>query len=240
MIRIGTAGWAIPRTVADRFPADGSGLQRYAGRFTCVEINSTFYRSHRPGTLRRWVETTPETFRFAVKTPKAITHDARLADPGERLDRFFGEIAELGAKLGPVLVQLPPSLQFDAAVAGAFFDDLRRRFDGPVACEPRHATWFELAADTALAERRIARVAADPACVPDAATPGGWPGLIYFRLHGSPHMYRSAYEADVLQGAADQLAGAVSEAWCVFDNTTLGAAAADALTLTSLLADRGA
>jgi uncharacterized protein YecE (DUF72 family) len=71
LIRIGTAGWAIPRQCAEHFPRDGSGLERYAARFTAVEINSTFHRSHKPHTFARWAEAVPEGFRFAVKMPNA-------------------------------------------------------------------------------------------------------------------------------------------------------------------------
>ena len=111
MIRIGTAGWTIPRRHAEHFPADGSGLERYASRFNAAEINSTFYRSHRPQTYARWTAAVPEDFRFAVKMPKAITHERRLIDVTDLLNRFAEEISLLGPKLGPVLIQLPPQFQ---------------------------------------------------------------------------------------------------------------------------------
>jgi uncharacterized protein YecE (DUF72 family) len=231
-IRIGTAGWAIPRAVADRFPAQGSGLQRYAARFSCAEINSTFYRPHRPATWARWAETTPEGFRFAAKLPKAITHEARLVDCESALAVFVAEVRQLGEKLGPLLVQLPPSLAFDPAVAGAFLAELRRLFAGPVACEPRHASWFEAEADRLLVAHEVARVAADPARTPAAGEPGGWPGFAYWRLHGSPQMYWSSYDDPTLRALAQALKDSqAAEAWCVFDNTTSGAAAANALDL---------
>jgi uncharacterized protein YecE (DUF72 family) len=234
-LRIATAGWSIPAKVADRFPADGSGLQRYSARFTGVEINSTFYRSHRRSTFERWAETTPDGFRFSVKAPKTITHERRLVACESLLDAFLEEVGALGGKLGPVLVQLPPSLKFDAAVAEAFLAALRERWEGSVALEPRHASWFEADAEALLVRRRIARVAADPAKAPGAAEPGGWPGLLYWRLHGSPRMYWSAYESDVLETLAARLIVRPSHAWCVFDNTTSGAAAEDALKLQDLV-----
>jgi uncharacterized protein YecE (DUF72 family) len=236
LIRIGTAGWAVPRAVAAAFPAEGSGLQRYAARFACAEINTTFYRPHQPKTFARWAETTPPGFRFAVKLPKAISHDARLAGPLDALDAFLEQVACLGDKLGPLLVQLPPGLPFDPEVAARFTDALRERFDGPVAWEPRHPSWFEPEPDALLRAHRIARVAADPAKVPAAAVPGGWPGLAYWRWHGSPRMYWSSYEPEVLDALADRLkASPAAEAWCVFDNTTSGAAAANALSLAERL-----
>ena len=235
-IRIGTAGWTVPRAVAEHFAREGSGLQRYAARFTAAEINSSFYRPHRPQTYARWAETTPEGFRFAVKLPKAITHEARLVDAGERLAAFRAEVSTLGDKLGPLLVQLPPNLAFDAIVATRFLTDLRALWPEAIACEPRHVSWFETAADALLAAHRVARVAADPARHPLAGKPGGWPELAYWRLHGSPQVYRSSYDGTFLDRLADELrAGPAAETWCIFDNTTLGAAAVNALTVQNLL-----
>lgn len=235
-IRIGTAGWAIPRPVAEAFPAAGSGLQRYAARFDAAEINSTFYRPHRPATLERWRDTTPSAFRFAIKAPRAVTHEAKLVGCEEALRRFVHEVRLLGDKLGPLLVQLPPSLAFHPVTAADFFAHLRDVWDGPAVCEPRHPSWFEPAADALLREARIARAAADPARRPLAGEPGGWPGLAYWRLHGSPHMYRSAYGEAALQALAARIRGnEAAERWCIFDNTTLGAAAANALSLRARL-----
>src|SRR5690349_2461308 len=112
-IKIGTAGWSIPRVTAAELPSAGSGLQRYAARFNCTEINSSFYRPHQPKTYARWATTTPAGFRFALKLPKAITHEARLVEVGDRLAAFREEASGLGDKLGPLLVQLPPSLAFE-------------------------------------------------------------------------------------------------------------------------------
>ncbi|MET0294642.1 MAG: DUF72 domain-containing protein [Phenylobacterium sp.] len=231
-VRIATAGWAIPRAVAQAFPAAGSGLERYAARFDAVEINSTFYRPHRPATYERWRQATPPGFRFAVKLPRAITHDARLVGAEAALAAFAAEAAQLQDKLGPLLVQLPPSLAFEPAPHAAFFDALRRAWPGPVACEPRHPSWFEPAPDALLRDHQVARAAADPARHPAAARPGGWPGLAYWRLHGSPRMYYSAYGEAFLSALAEDLcANPARELWCVFDNTTSGAAAANALSL---------
>jgi uncharacterized protein YecE (DUF72 family) len=230
---IGCAGWSLPRADQPRFPAEGTHLERYAARFSAVEINSSFYHPHRPSTYVRWAESVPADFLFSVKIPRAITHTARLVDADEPLDRFLGETAALGPKLGCLLVQLPPSLRFDDAVAGAFFEGLRARHAGPVACEPRHATWFGAPADALLAEWRISRVAADPARVAAAGEPGGWPGVVYHRLHGSPRMYYSEYSPAYLDDLAASITAARREAvvWCIFDNTASGAATPNALGL---------
>jgi uncharacterized protein YecE (DUF72 family) len=235
-IHVGTAGWAIPRAVAEAFPPAGLGLQRYAARFDVVEINSTFYRPHRPSTFARWAETTPDDFRFALKTPRAVTHEAKLAGGEAELQGFLADGRLLGAKFAVVLVQLPPSLAFDAEVAARFFARLRTSApDLELACEPRHASWFEAEPDEMLAQFRIARVAADPARHPKAGEPGGWRGFAYHRLHGSPRMYYSSYADGRLEPLAGRLRAGASEAWCIFDNTTSGAAAADALRLAQLV-----
>lgn len=231
-VRVGTAGWSIPKEVGAAFPAEGSHLERYARVFDAVEINSSFYRPHRVSTYERWAASVPDTFRFAVKVPKVITHECRLRETGEHLDRFLLEVSRLGRSLGPLLVQLPPSLPFQAGTADTFLEDLRGRVGGLIACEPRHSSWLTLEVDALLDELRIGRVAADPAAVPDASRPGGWRGLTYYRLHGSPRAYYSAYSEDDIQTAMAQLtrrAGEGSECWCIFDNTAAGAATSNAL-----------
>lgn len=237
-VRIGCAGWAIRREHSPRFADVGTHLQRYATLFNCVEINSSFYRPHRLSTYERWAASVPDDFRFAVKLPKAITHTARLIEVRSALEQFLAETAGLGQKRGPILVQLPPSFGFDVATAESFFTELRTRFDGEVAFEPRHETWFSEAVESLLREHRIARVAADPARVPSAALPGGYDRLAYYRLHGSPRVYYSAYSPEALTEIArtiEQKAANGTSTWCVFDNTALGFATTDALIVKSHL-----
>jgi uncharacterized protein YecE (DUF72 family) len=217
--------------VRPRFPPGPSLLYRYAAALPAVEINSSFYRPHTPATYARWAASVPDGFRFAVKLPRAVTHEARLVGTEELIGRFLGEVRGLGDRLGVLLVQLPPSLAFDRQPVAAFFDDLKGRHGGLVACEPRHPSWFGDEADDLLRTLRVARVAADPAVVPRAALPGGWPGLGYWRLHGSPQMYYSSYPPAELDRVAGALAGVPGEAWCIFDNTAAGAAAGQALDL---------
>jgi uncharacterized protein YecE (DUF72 family) len=238
-VRVGTAGWSLPKELAAHFPGEGTHLERYGERLRAVEINSSFYRPHRPSTYERWAESVPEGFRFAVKVPREVTHQRRLADCREPLERFLGEVASLGGKLGPLLVQLPPSLAYDRALVEPFLVLLRERHGGGVVFEPRHRTWFAPEAEKLLVAHRVARVAADPAVVPAAAEPGGWPGLVYYRWHGSPRVYYSPYPPDAIAGLADEVgarAAAGAEVWCILDNTAAGAATANALELTELLA----
>jgi uncharacterized protein YecE (DUF72 family) len=237
-LRVGTAGWGLPRVWRGEFPADGSYLERYAARFQAVEINSSFYRQHRRSVYERWAAAVPPDFRFAVKVPRAVTHDQSLVAADVLLEVFLEEAAGLGSRLGPLLVQLPPSLALDEEHAEEFFDTLRQLHSGLVACEPRHESWFGTKADELLRRHRVARVAADPARVPAAAEPGGDPGLVYFRLHGSPRIYWSDYEPERIAALAERLRHAATagvDRWCIFDNTTLGAATGNALALAKLL-----
>ena len=235
MVRIGTAGWEIGADVRARFPAAGSRLERYAARFPCVEINSSFYRPHRPSTYARWAASVPETFRFALKVPRTITHERRLVGAEDALDAFLAETSALGDRRGVLLVQLPPSLAFDADVVAAFLEAVRARYAAPLACEPRNATWFDGNADALLARYDVARVGADPAVAAHAAEPGGWDGFAYRRLHGSPRTYYSEYDDAALRAVAARLRASRCPSWCIFDNTASGAATANALDLASLV-----
>jgi uncharacterized protein YecE (DUF72 family) len=240
-VYIGCAGWSLPREAQAHFPAEGTHLVRYAARLPAAEINTSFYRPHRPATYARWATSVPPGFRFSVKVPRAITHERRLSDAEPLLDTFLGEVAALGPALGCLLVQLPPSLAFDPAVADAFFAALRARHPGPAVVEPRHASWFGPEPDALLVARRVGRVAADPARVPAAAAPGGWPGTVYYRLHGSPRVYYSAYDAAYLDALAARLRAearvpGAPPPWCVFDNTASGAGTANALDLLARMA----
>jgi uncharacterized protein YecE (DUF72 family) len=234
---VGTAGWTIPRDVADRFAGPGSALVRYATRLGAAEINSTFWRRHKAETFARWRSSVPRWFRFAVKLPRAITHEAELVGARPLLVEFFDDVSGLGDRLGPILIQLPPSLAFQSRRVASFLRTLRGIHDGPVVCEPRHPTWFAPGADALLAAHQVARVAADPPRVPGADRPGGAASMAYFRLHGSPVIYRSPYTDARLGPLAEQIGAlaAHTPVWCIFDNTASGAAATDALTLTSLL-----
>jgi uncharacterized protein YecE (DUF72 family) len=237
-LRIGTAGWSIPLREAEAFPSEGAALERYAARFGCAEINSSFHRSHRPATWQRWAASVPEDFLFSAKLSKEITHKRKLVDCGELLEAAIAEMCTLGPKLHVVLVQLPPSLAFDPALADAFFSALRIHWSGRLACEPRHASWFDTEADTLLTRFEAARVAADPAQVPQAAVPGGWRDFSYWRLHGSPVPYRSSYDDGRIVTYAAAMAAEREEGrevWAIFDNTASGAATGDALKLQSLL-----
>lgn len=234
-MRIGTAGWSIPRALAGRFGHDGTHLQRYSHVLTCAEINSSFHRPHSVKTYAKWADATPDGFMFSVKLPRAVTHDLELKRARKPLEEFLRQSSGLREKRGP-LVQLPPSFACDRRTARAFFTLLRARHRGPVVLEPRHPTWFSATIDAMLAGFEIARAGAHPAPVPGAERPGGWPGLVYYRLHGAPRKYWSPYSAGELVAIGDALRAAGDvPAWCIFDNTASGAAPANALELAALI-----
>ncbi|GHA70455.1 hypothetical protein GCM10007067_03260 [Lysobacter bugurensis] len=236
-IRIGCAGWSIASAHAALFGEGDSMLARYATRFDTVEINSSFYRPHRRQTYERWAATVPEDFRFSAKLPRAITHEARLIGADDVLDRFLDEVSGLGDRLGGVLVQLPPSLAFDARIVENFFERLRVRTDVALACEPRHRSWFVPELDALWERFDVARVAADPARVEGAGEVAGHGGWHYWRWHGSPKIYYSAYDDAALRTLADDLlvrARPGREAWCILDNTAAGHATSDAATMQAL------
>jgi uncharacterized protein YecE (DUF72 family) len=230
--RVGVAGWSIPASSAALFPATGSHLERYAAVFNAVEINSSFYREHRVATWDRWGRTVPAEFRFSAKIPRDITHARRLIECEPLIERFVAGPAALGVRAGPLLLQMPPRLAFDAGVVTRFLDTFRRHWAGPLVAEPRHASWFDGEGDALLARFGVGRVAADPAVVPAAAEPGGSAEVVYWRLHGSPRVYYSAYPPAFLADAGARLAvtaRSAREVWCILDNTAQGAAAPNAL-----------
>jgi uncharacterized protein YecE (DUF72 family) len=231
---VGCAGWSLASKDALSFPGEGTHLERYAKVFPCVEINSSFYRSHQEKTYLRWAASVPEPFRFSVKMPRTITHELRLRKSEKPLLGFLTEVSGLGAKLGCILIQLPPSLALDVRTARSFFSLLRKHTQLPVACEPRHATWFTPKGAALMSEAGVSCVWAHPSPVDGIEPPDGDPGLLYIRLHGAPQVYYSSYDDEFIQGVALRMRTARENgaiAWCIFDNTARGEAVPNALTL---------
>jgi len=151
-VLIGTSGWSYPHWLDGAFyppgVRGGACLPYYAGRFDTVEINSTYYRLPRPQFAARWAEVTPGGFRFAVKMWGQVTHRRRLRDVDEQLEVFFAACAPLGAKFGPLLVQLPPSFGRDLDRLEAFARSCRKAWQRHfprrrlrVGVEFRHTSW---------------------------------------------------------------------------------------------------
>jgi len=229
-IQVGLAGWSNPPAKrAERNP-EQTHLSYYAAHFCCVEINSSFYRPHQSATYRRWRDETAAPFRFSVKMPRSVTHESRLKRCAAEVVRFYEDIAALQPKLAAVLVQLPPGLEFNRRTARTFFAAVPRLRGTKVVCEPRHPSWFTSAAESALRDAAVSRVAADPVRCPGAEVPGGMRRFAYFRWHGSPRMYYSKYSAAQLAAFAATVRNTkAKETWCIFDNTARHAAWDDAL-----------
>lgn len=234
-IRIGTAGWQLPfelRPIGN----DRSALTKYAELFNTVEVNSCFYRYHMPRTYERWAAFVPHEFRFAVKMHRDVTHVHRLERFSEAR-KFLDSVSALGEQLGPVLVQLPPSLAYSPEQAD-FFEALREEHQGALVLEPRHLSWNSVEVASMLKKHRITRVTADPPLMRARFEPSGDNTLAYFRLHGAPVMYRSSYTAEDLQALTRQVHTCKTtggQVFVLFDNTASGAASINALELQRLI-----
>ena len=233
-IRIGISGWRYPPWRGVFYPPDLAQrreLEYASRRFATIEINGSFYSLQRPEHYARWRDETPEGFVFSVKGPRFITHMLKLRDSGQALANFFASgVANLGEKLGPILWQLPPMLQFDAERLEPFLAALprdtdqasalaRRRNDkvrgrarlAYGACRPlrhalevRHPTFVDEAFIDLLRQQRIALVVAD--------TAGKWPyaedltaDFVYVRLHGDTKLYVSGYTDRALDRWRDRV-----------------------------------
>jgi len=235
-IRVGLAGWSNPPAKRFERASEQTHLSYYAAHFSCVEINSSFYRAHQCATYARWRDETPAPFRFSVKMPRSVTHESHLKRCAAEVARFYEDIAALQPKLAAVLVQLPPSLEFNGRAVRTFFSSVPRLRGTKVVCEPRHSSWFTSAVDRTLRDAGVSRVAADPARCPGAEIPGAARRFAYFRWHGAPHLYYSKYsEARLAAFVATVRATKASEVWCVFDNTARHAAWDDALKFVAAL-----
>lgn len=168
-IRVGTSGWNYPEWKGSFYPADmkpAAMLPYYAARFSTVEVNNTFYRMPTAKAVHGWAAAVPARFVFVLKAPQRITHFARLRDVDEPVRVFCDTARLLGARLGPLLFQLPPNFKLDtgrlADLLALLPPDVRAAF------EFRNATWFTDEVYTRLAGRNAALCIADN---DDGATP---------------------------------------------------------------------
>jgi uncharacterized protein YecE (DUF72 family) len=160
--RVGTSGYNYPEWKGSFYPEKCSQkkmLPYYAERLDTVEINYTFYRLPTERLLAGWSAVTPAGFRFTLKAPRRITHEARLTDCAEITQAFCDAAETLGDKLGALLFQLPPSFRKNLDVLGRFLDTLRP--DARAAFEFRHASWHDPAVTEILAARGAALCVAD-------------------------------------------------------------------------------
>ncbi|MBZ2412293.1 DUF72 domain-containing protein [Xanthomonas perforans] len=241
-IRIGISGWRYARWRGTFYPAglaQRRELEYAAGCFPSVEINGSFYSLQRPDSFQRWHDETPEDFVFSVKGPRFITHMKRLRDCEQALANFFASgILRLGAKLGPVLWQLPPTLRFDAELLDALLGSLPRDSEAALArARKRDTALMQGRSALAIDRNRPIRHAlevrhdsfCDPACmrllrrhnvaVVVADTAGKFPYMedvsadfVYVRLHGDAQLYASGYSDTALDRWAARIAAWASGA----------------------------
>jgi uncharacterized protein YecE (DUF72 family) len=262
-VRIGTSGWVYPPWRGVFYPPKlphRRELEYLSRRLRAVEINGSFYSLQRPGSYLNWSAQTPDDFMFAVKGPRFITHMKKLRAPELLLANFFASgVLALGAKLGPILWQLPPTFRFDADVLAQFFAALPRDTEAASRLAARHDERLEGRAHTSTDALRPVRYALevrhgsfaveeftellaehDVACVV-ADSAGHWPyfeqptarDLVYLRLHGDAELYTSGYTDEALRGWAAKIHDwrQSRDVYCFFDNDVKVRAPVDAQTL---------
>lgn len=238
MILVGTSGWQYKDWRA-RFYPEGvpqkRWLEHYAQRFATVEVNNAFYRLPERDTFAQWRDRTPGDFCVAVKMSRFLTHVKRLREPAEPVQRFMSRAEALGDKLGPVLLQLPPSLHVDNDA----LDGTLRQFPAGVrvAVEPRHPSWWTDAVRALLERHGAALCWADRKGRP--VTPlwrtAGWG---YLRMHEGRAVPRPRYGAAAIRTWVDRIAEFES-AYVYFNNDPGGAAIADASAFAARARRRG-
>jgi len=233
IIYTGTAGWNIGKQQSYLFPADGSHLERYSQILNCVEINSSFYKNHLAKSYSRWAEVVPRQFKFSVKLSKHYTHTCGLKVIDDELKKILDDIMQLKSKFGVLLVQLPPKLSFDYNTAKKFFLFLKKQISAAIVLEPRHPTWVSAQALILLKQLDISIVYADPNLLDISIMPAQ--RIHYFRLHGSPQIYKSKYSEKFLANIHLQVSTlqktSKGQSWIIFDNSTFGHATENAVQL---------
>ncbi len=242
MLSIGTSGWQYrdwrPPRGADQarhhlYPAglpQRLWLEHFVTRFPTVEVNNAFYRLPERSTFEQWRARTPADFCFAVKMSRYLTHVKRLREPAEPVARFLDRATGLGDKLGPVLIQLPPTLRADLAA----LDETLAQFPAGVrvVVEPRHDTWF-----TDDCRRLLERYGAALCWADRKGRPLGplWTtaGFGYLRLHEGRAKPWPRYGRTALKSWLERLSG-IPEAYVYFNNDPGGAAVVDAAAMTTM------
>ena len=235
--RIGCSGWQYRHWKGDFYPADlpqRQWLEHSARHFDTVEVNNSFYRLPPEGVFESWRTRTPQTFLFAVKASRFLTHMKKLKDPVEPVARLFSRAVELQGKLGPVLYQLPRQMPKSIERLTDFLQVLPPRVKHAI--EFREPSWY---ADEVLQLLRRHNVAL---CVHDME--GSVPPFevtarfTYLRFHGASGKYHGAYPIEALERWAEWLVSRNVPAFVYFNNDVGGHAPRDAKRLIALLASR--
>ncbi len=219
-LRFGCSGWDYQEWVGPFYRnASESKLAAYSRVFDTAEINSTFYRAPTPGMVLGWGKYTPDEFVFAAKVPQTVTHD-RLLDVGRGADVDLKAYAELmrplldQGKLGPLLLQLPPRLRFEAAAIRRFLDTLPRDFT--FALEPRNRSWMALEAFDLLRDAGVAYAIVDEPLLPPDLHVTAHVGYVRWHGHGQEPWYNYRYPEDQLREWVPRVQQVASQADTVF------------------------
>jgi uncharacterized protein YecE (DUF72 family) len=251
---IGTSGWSYGWE--NFYPAGLPARERlrfYASRFASAEVNYSFYHLPKESTLAKWRDETPDGFVFALKLSRFITHIKRLKGVGAPLRTFFARARTLGAKLGPILVQLPPSFKLDAERLADFLARAARASSAPgrgrprLAFEFRHPSWFAPgeARDAVLArigKRGGALAFAHSARYPYPEDEPVAADFVYLRFHGPRELFASRYGKRGLAPWARKIArwrARGLDVYAYFNNNAAGYAAEDAAQLARLCGEDG-
>lgn len=202
-IRVGIGGWTFAPWRKNFYP-EGLVQRReleYASRqLRAIEVNGTFYRAQTPAVYAKWAAETPEGFVFSLKAPKTITEGRKLAESASGAKRFIhGGLAEFGARLGPILWQLPPSRVFDRDDLAGFLDALPRTLDGRVlrhVLEVRHESFLDEAYLQLARAQNVATVFTDSTTYPSLADITG--DFVYARLMRSQPDIATGYASNAL------------------------------------------
>lgn len=242
-LRVGTSGWRYPHWRNALYPPglpQNRWLEHYSARFDTVESNAAFYRLPTPETFRRWGEQTPPDFVMAVKASRYLTHIRRLSSPEEPVARLLRSASALGDKLGPVLLQLPPTLRADAGLLARCLRCFPR--DVRVAVEPRHPSWWTNEIHDLLAAHGTALCWADRRSRP--ATPlwrtANW---VYLRCHEGAARPRPSYGEAALHAWVRRTSEVTAEGgdvYVYFNNDAGAAAVRDASRFAELASPRRA
>ena len=238
MARIGTSGWVYPHWRGVLYRGDQRGwLDRYVAEFDTVELNGSFYRWPADARFESWRERVPEGFEMAVKAPRGLTHARRLRDPDVWIERITRGLHALGARRGPLIVQLHPAMERDDERLDAFLTALPA-WTRPVV-EFRHPSWTDDGSIFSLLERHDAAYCvmsgARLPCILRATAK-----LVYVRLHGPDpeHLYGGSYSDDDVAWWAERIReweGSGHEVYAYFNNDGEGNAVRNAWTLKRML-----
>jgi uncharacterized protein YecE (DUF72 family) len=238
---IGTSGWHYEHWRGIFYPEKlpkTKWLEFYAGQFTTVELNNSFYRLPSEAAFAAWRDSTPANFTFAVKVSRFITHIKRLKDTGEAVDKFITRAKILGDKLGPLLYQLPPSMHRNDERLESFLSTLPRGLKHVF--EFRHQSWLDKEVFQILYKYNTGFCVFDMPSVscPLVATAD----FAYIRFHGSTGLYSSCYSDEELASWAKRLvnlARNLKAIYIYFNNDAEAFAVENAITLGTYLKTRG-